>query len=121
MSNHVKNDQPAEGVFPEKLMPSVNAEMGRIQAMKQKRPAKMENLFSSFIRRKVVEIRQEGGYDSRFNDVVIVFEDGSSLMIQGDFSLTELAADQRCNKPGFYNITKKILDSSPIKQRRNEE
>ena len=119
--NKIKNDQPAEGVFPEKLMPAVIAEMGRILAMNQEQPAKMKKIFSSFIGRKVIEIRPEGGYDSRFNDVVIVFEDGSSLMIQGDFSLTELAADQSCNKPGFYNITKKILDSSPIKKRRNEE
>lgn len=106
LNSHVKNDHPRAGVFPEKLMPAVNAEMDRLLAMKQKQQSRKEKLFASLTGKKIAAIRQAGGYDSRFDDVVIVFSDGSSLMVQGDFSLTELAEGQKDNEPGFYSITK---------------
>ena len=40
-------------------------------------------------------IRQEGGADARYDDVVIEFEDGSSMLIQGDFWIKELASGQK--------------------------
>lgn len=104
----LKNNQPRDGIFPEKLMPVVNAEMDRLLAMKQEQQAGEKKLFASLTGKKIAAIRQEGGYDSRFDDVVIVFADGSSLMIQGDFSLTELAAGRKSKDPAFYSITRKV-------------
>lgn len=44
---------------------------------------------------KIVKgIRQEGGADARYDDVVVEFEDGSSILIQGDFWIKELANGQ---------------------------
>lgn len=61
--------------------------------------------------KQIKEICAEGGYDSRFDDVVISLEDGSSILIQGDFSITSLESGQKVNEAQFYSANPSELEN----------
>lgn len=47
-------------------------------------------IINQSISKSIKSINRKPSYDTRYDDVVITLEDDSSILIQGDFSLTSL-------------------------------
>ena len=73
----------------------------------------MRDIRGNKVEKEIESITRERGFDSRYDDVVIKFKDGGSILIQGDFSLTFYDTDNKEIKDPdvySYNGTPKISD-----------